>query len=319
MSARGRKTRLIGSSTSSNGGQSSSRPRRRLLAGRHQVGLDPPGGDRGRGGLADGGDLEARERARVEPVLVELLAHRLDRVDRRERDPLVATLDQTADRLVHLLRVARRLDRDRRHLLGHRAVACAAGADSAPACSLVRGTSTRQPNSGLVSNQLSVLAQVDDIDRPRRPRPRRPSPSATSAATLVQRRHERSLRRWWCRTHVTATGVSPGRGRPRPAPAAIADRWSTADSSTRVLVAAVSRPVDRLPADAERRSTSSVPRSVSGTPAYAGTATDSGTPGTTSTPIPALRQALRLLRRRRRARTGHRRAAAPRARRPWRA
>ena len=29
-------------------------------------------------------------------------------------------------------------------------------AESAPACSLVRGTSTRQPNSGLVSNHDSV-------------------------------------------------------------------------------------------------------------------------------------------------------------------
>ena len=44
---------------------------------------------------------------------------RPDRVDRGEGDPLVAALDQAADGLVHLQRVARRLDRDGRHLLGH--------------------------------------------------------------------------------------------------------------------------------------------------------------------------------------------------------
>ena len=69
MSARGRKTRLIGSSTWSNGGHSSSRPVRRLLLGRHQVGLDPPLAQGVGRDPADRGDLQPGERAGVEAVL----------------------------------------------------------------------------------------------------------------------------------------------------------------------------------------------------------------------------------------------------------
>src|SRR5690606_19586494 len=73
--------------------------------------------------VAHGRDLEPAEGAGVQTVLVELLAHGLDRVDTRERNPFVAPLDESTDRLVHLLRIAWRFDRDRGHFLRHRAVA----------------------------------------------------------------------------------------------------------------------------------------------------------------------------------------------------
>ena len=129
MSARGRKTRLIGSSSVVVLGPARQQPGRRLpavIGRRHQVGAQAPGGDRLGGLVTDRGDLQAGEGAGVEAVLLELLAHRLDGVDRGERDPLVAALDQAADGLVHLQRVARRLDRDGRHLLRDGAVAAQA-------------------------------------------------------------------------------------------------------------------------------------------------------------------------------------------------
>ncbi len=95
---------------------------RGLLAARHQVRLHTELHQRGRGLLADRGDLDAREGARVEPVLLELLADGLDGVDRGEGDPLVAARHQALDRALHLLRGARRLHGDRRHLVRHRAV-----------------------------------------------------------------------------------------------------------------------------------------------------------------------------------------------------
>ena len=75
-----------------------------------------------RGLLADRGDLDPGEGPRVQAVLLELLPDRADRVHRGERDPLVPAGDQALDRPLHLLRGARRLDRDGRHLLRHRAV-----------------------------------------------------------------------------------------------------------------------------------------------------------------------------------------------------
>ena len=175
-----------------------------LLAGRHQVGAQAPGGDRRGGLVADGGDLEAGEGAGVEAVLLELLAHRLDRVDRGEGDPLVAALDQAADGLVHLQRVARRLDRDGRHLLGHRAVAAQPRRDSEPACSLVRGTSTRQPNSGLVSNHDSVSRR--STTSPTTVTAGGGDPGGAGVGGDVGRASRRpSPARWWCR---------PGSSRP---------------------------------------------------------------------------------------------------------
>ncbi len=163
MSARGRNTRLIGSKTASYGGQSSSRPAADCSPVGTRSGLMPHASRSRRGLLADRGHLDAGEGAGVQAVLLELLADGLDRVARGERDPLVAAGHQALDRPLHLLRGARRLDRDGRHLLGHRAVRRAAASDSAPACSLVRGTSTRQPNSGLVSNQISVSRSDDRV------------------------------------------------------------------------------------------------------------------------------------------------------------
>ena len=171
MSARGRKTRLMGSRTSSYSGQSLEQAGGGLLAGRHQVGAQAPGGDRRGGLVADGGDLEAGEGAGVEAVLLELLAHGLDRVDRGEGDPLVAALDQAADGLVHLQRVARRLDGDRGDLLGHGAVAAQAERERG---GLVLGAGHQhapaEQRLGLEPRQR--LAQVDDLaddgDRRRR-------------------------------------------------------------------------------------------------------------------------------------------------------
>ena len=162
MSARGRNTRLIGSSTSSYGGQSSSRPRADCSPDGTRSARRPQASHRGGGLVADGGDLQAGERARVEAVLVELLADRLHRVDRGERDPLVAALDQPADRLVHLLRVARRLHRDGRHLLGHRAEAAQPRGQRA---GLLLGARHQHPPAeqrlGLEPRQRG--AQVDDV------------------------------------------------------------------------------------------------------------------------------------------------------------
>ena len=171
MSARGRKTRLIGSSTSSYGGQSASSPAADCSPVGHEVGAQAPGGDRLGGLVTDGGDLEPGERASVEAVLLELLPHGLDRVDRGEGDPLVAALDEAADGLVHLQRVARRLDRDRRDLLGHGAVLAHA---TRQRTGLLLGARHQHPPAeqrlGLEPRQR--LAQVDDLaddgDRRRR-------------------------------------------------------------------------------------------------------------------------------------------------------
>ena len=133
-----------------------------LLARRHQVGPQTPVGDGLRGLVADRGDLEAGEGAGVEAVLLELLAHGLDGVDGGEGDPLVAALDQAAHGLVHLERVAGRLDRDGRHLLGHRAVAAQPLRERA---GLLLGAGHQHPPAeqrlGLEPRQR--LAQVDHL------------------------------------------------------------------------------------------------------------------------------------------------------------
>ncbi len=82
----------------------------------------PHSPQRRRGHPADGGDLEPGERPGVEAELLELLPDRPDGVHRGEPDPLVAAGDQALDRLLDLVRRARRLDRDRRDDLGGRAV-----------------------------------------------------------------------------------------------------------------------------------------------------------------------------------------------------
>ena len=95
----------------------------RLLRARHEVGVDAPLAQRGRGDAADRRDLEPGEGTGVEPELLEALPHGAHGVDRREADPLVASGDETLDGLLHLLRGARRLDGDGRHDVGGRAVA----------------------------------------------------------------------------------------------------------------------------------------------------------------------------------------------------
>src|SRR3546814_12580397 len=67
--------------------------RGRLLTRGDQVGAQTPGRDRGCGLVTDGSDLETGEGTCVEAVLLEILADRLERVDRGERDPLIASLD----------------------------------------------------------------------------------------------------------------------------------------------------------------------------------------------------------------------------------
>ena len=163
-----------------------------LLAGGHQVGVQAPVGERGGGLVADGRDLQAGEGAGVEAVLLELLAHGAHGVDRGERDPLVAALDQPADGLVHLLGVARRLDGDRRHLLGHGAEAAQPRGQRA---GLLLGArhqhAPAEQRLGLEPRQR--LAQVDDRadDRDRR---RRHPGGAGVGGDVGQRGDDRLLR-----------------------------------------------------------------------------------------------------------------------------
>src|SRR5690606_2451003 len=93
-----------------------------LLAGGQEFGLDAELAHLVGGGLADAGDLDAAERARVQAVLLELLPDRLDGVLRGEHDPRVAAVDQALDGPLHLGRGARGLDGYGRHLAGDRAV-----------------------------------------------------------------------------------------------------------------------------------------------------------------------------------------------------
>ena len=238
-----------------------------VLAGRHQVGLDAPVAQRGRGHPADGGDLEPGEGPGVQAELLELLADRPHGVDRGEPDPLVAAGDQALDGLLHLVRGARRLDRDGRHDLGRRRRARPAASTIEPACSLVRGTSTRQPNSGLVSNHDAVS--------------RSPAASPTTAitgwssraagsavATSASVHATRALVAPWCPCAVTATGVcgvAPGgeqaRGRRRRTSSASAE---DDDGGPGAGVHAPSRRRRRAGARRARRPT---PAGVSGTPA----------------------------------------------------
>ena len=102
MSARGRKTRLIGSSTSSYGGNSAARPAADCSPCGTRSGSIPQACKELRGHLADGRHLQAREGPSVQPVLFELLPYGPDGIDRGEGHPLVAALDQPSDCLVHL-------------------------------------------------------------------------------------------------------------------------------------------------------------------------------------------------------------------------
>ena len=218
MSARGRKTRLIGSRSSSYGGQSSTQPAGGLLArtgpGRRWI----PQVAIASAVLSPTAATFSPENARASsPYSSNFSRTALQRVDRGEHDPLVAPLDETADRLVHLQRVARRLDGDRRHLLGHRRRRLRSFADRLPACSFVRGTRIRQPNSGFVSNHERARAApttspIDghgrrlDAGRPGVGRHRPPASTRPCAAPVV------------VPTEVIDDRGLAGRGRPLTAP-----------------------------------------------------------------------------------------------------
>ena len=94
-----------------------------LLTGGHQVGHDAERAQQLGGLLADRGDLQPGEGAGVQAVQVEALLHGAHGVGGGERDPLVAPRDEAVHGALHLLRGARRLDRDGGHLDGHRTVA----------------------------------------------------------------------------------------------------------------------------------------------------------------------------------------------------
>ena len=241
MSARGRKTRLIGSSSVVVRRPVLEQAAGGLLAGRHQVGAQAPVGQRRGGLLADGGDLQAGERTGVQAVLLELLAHRADGVDRGERDPLVAALDQAAHGLVHLLRVARRLDRDRRHLLGHRAVAAQPRGQRrrpAPWCAAPARASRTAAWS-----RTRTASRAGRRPRRRRSRPARSSGAARASAPISPR--VETIVSWVVRVpvRVIETGVSAQ----RPAAissAAISPMRAHGREQHQRRVGGVGRPVD---------------------------------------------------------------------------
>ncbi len=123
--------------------------------------LRPPVGQRGGGLLADRGDLEAGEGTSVEAVLLELLAHGAHRVDRGERDPLVAGPRPGRARA---LSICSGLRGGSTEMVGtSRGGAVAAKRDdSAPACSLVRGHQHAPAEQRLGLEPRQRVALVDD-------------------------------------------------------------------------------------------------------------------------------------------------------------
>ncbi len=151
----------------------------------------------------------------------------------------------------------------------------------------MRGTSTRQPNSGLVSNHDSVSRSATV------------SPTTvivggaslaafTSAAMFasvdVTVRCEVVVPSW-----VIATGVSGARPEATSALAA-SPMPLVEESSTRVALPAPSPAQSTAPSATLTTRTSRFFADVSGMPAYAGTALIAETPGTTSNGMPAFAQ-----------------------------
>ncbi len=160
-------------------------------------------------------------------------------------------------------------------------------ADRLPACSFVRGTRIRQPNSGLVSNHESdsrmpttspITVTAGDSMR------------AVRASAAISARVDTTVR---CSvvvpTEVIDTGVSGSRPAAQSASAA-APMPLTADSSTSVWLSTW-RAQSILPSARLSTVTSRDVRVVSGTPAYAGTAVTELIPGTTSNDTSAFAQA----------------------------
>src|SRR5687768_23793 len=155
-----------------------------------------------------------------------------------------------------------------------------------PDCSLVRGTSTFQPNSGLVSNHdsCSRMATVDPTT----------ARAGNSTVFMASRTSPRVVTRVAWRIvvprSVSATGVSgarPASSRLARAPA----RSSGAPRRTTVTLSDTDADQSTLRSLALITWTAGEVLEVSGTPAYAGTAETALTPGTTSKPMPALWQA----------------------------
>jgi len=150
----------------------------------------------------------------------------------------------------------------------------------------VRGTRTRQPKSGLVSNHDSVsrrsttlpttMTAGGAIRAARASAPMSASVEVTVACSVV------------VPTRVIATGVAGERPAETSA-LAISATWPTPESSTRVRSSAY-----WLQSTVPSQVTTATSRwslVVSGMPAYAGTAPTEETPGTISKPRPALAQA----------------------------
>jgi hypothetical protein len=157
-----------------------------------------------------------------------------------------------------------------------------------PACCLVRGTSTRQPNSGLVSNHDALSRSP--AASPTTAMSGRSSPARASVAPTSDSGHDTDR---WCTVvprDVSTTGV---RG-DRPAasrPSADCRMSSSAPRTTTVVLAPACAVQSTSTPCGWMTCTPAVPAGVSGTPAYAGTAVAADTPGTTSKASPPLRQA----------------------------
>src|SRR6476646_1577872 len=157
-----------------------------------------------------------------------------------------------------------------------------------PAWSFVRGTRMFQPNSGLVSNH-------DSCSRRATVAPTTGRVGNSTLADFIVAATEPSVVVWvrWVIVvprSVRATGVSGSR------PAAsrstrLRARDSGVPSTTTVTSAPVERAQSTLVLSPETTCSVGDDADVSGTPAYVGTALTALTPGTTSKPMQALRQA----------------------------
>ena len=158
-----------------------------------------------------------------------------------------------------------------------------------PDCAWVRGTSTRQPNRGLVSNQ-------DALSRRETPGPvtatSRSSPvAATSSTAALTSRSVATAVRWDVvdPPTVTLTPADPSWPASTRAPTHATTSSGTPSTTTVPCVPATAAASWRPPASST--CTAPVPEVVTGTPACSGTAVASDTPGTTSTGTPARRTA----------------------------
>src|SRR5256714_5443024 len=153
--------------------------------------------------------------------------------------------------------------------------------ESAPACSLVRGTSTCQPNNGRVSHhdtrsRCSTTGPMTATAGSVRPAETTSASTRSSVETIVR-----------CvvivPSLVTATGVSSARPCSTKAAAALPIAAVAYSTTTTGTAAAAAQSTASGSGDGSTTSTCPRRLSVNGMPAYAGTAVAAGTPGTTST------------------------------------